>query len=347
MINYEGSDRISGLPDFILTDILSRLKAKEVIQTCILSKRWSKLWVFVPCLDFRYYESEAEDRENEVRETVIRENEVRENEVRDSERFENFVSSFLRFRDDATDLQSFSLSHRKSNSASARTWIDYALKHNPKKLKIVLEGHDRVHLHDIFFTCESLEDVYMDLRIKEGREKIKPDKIYLPRLKKRSFCHASIHGDYMEKLLVGCPVLESLSMFYCSLKMNNISSQTLKRLCISRCLLNKNWEPTTLTICAPNVEYLDIDVCVGYDMETRFRSLYDVRKAWLSVDFVGKYYSQLLSGLSNLENLQLRSDALEDMLKGELCDCPTFYYLKNLSLVDSCMCCLWSLVRFP
>ncbi|CAN6251580.1 unnamed protein product [Urochloa humidicola] len=44
-------DRLSNLSDVLLHAILSCLKARQVVQTSVLSKRWKHLWRSVPCLD--------------------------------------------------------------------------------------------------------------------------------------------------------------------------------------------------------------------------------------------------------------------------------------------------------
>ncbi|KAF8700185.1 hypothetical protein HU200_034562 [Digitaria exilis] len=44
-------DRLSALPDCLLHVIMSSLKARQVVQTCVLSRRWRDLWRTVPCLD--------------------------------------------------------------------------------------------------------------------------------------------------------------------------------------------------------------------------------------------------------------------------------------------------------
>ncbi|KAJ1271116.1 hypothetical protein BS78_06G104200 [Paspalum vaginatum] len=44
-------DRLSDLPDCLLHEIMSRMKAREAVQTCVLSRRWRHLWRSIPCLD--------------------------------------------------------------------------------------------------------------------------------------------------------------------------------------------------------------------------------------------------------------------------------------------------------
>ncbi|KAK1680567.1 hypothetical protein QYE76_041415 [Lolium multiflorum] len=48
---YAGRDRLSDLSDCLLHTILSRLKARQVVQTCLLSRRWRHLWLDAPYLD--------------------------------------------------------------------------------------------------------------------------------------------------------------------------------------------------------------------------------------------------------------------------------------------------------
>ncbi|XP_052619777.1 F-box/LRR-repeat protein At3g03360 [Lactuca sativa] len=52
----EEEDGISGLPDCLLLEILSRLPStKDAIRTGTLSKRWAHLWTWVPTLIFAHY----------------------------------------------------------------------------------------------------------------------------------------------------------------------------------------------------------------------------------------------------------------------------------------------------
>ncbi|CAO2142270.1 unnamed protein product [Urochloa humidicola] len=52
-------DLLSALPDCLLHVIMSSLKARQVVQTCVLSTRWRDLWRSVPCLDIDLAEFRA------------------------------------------------------------------------------------------------------------------------------------------------------------------------------------------------------------------------------------------------------------------------------------------------
>lgn len=49
-----GLDRISLLPDSLLHSILSLLNTRQVVQTCVLSKRWKTIWTDIPTLNFDF-----------------------------------------------------------------------------------------------------------------------------------------------------------------------------------------------------------------------------------------------------------------------------------------------------
>ncbi|CAO2149560.1 unnamed protein product [Urochloa humidicola] len=55
-----GPDLLSALPDCLLHVIMSSLKARQAVQTCVLSTRWRDLWRSMSCLDIDFDEFRAE-----------------------------------------------------------------------------------------------------------------------------------------------------------------------------------------------------------------------------------------------------------------------------------------------
>ncbi|KAG2566365.1 hypothetical protein PVAP13_7NG196491 [Panicum virgatum] len=97
-----GGDRLSALPDHLLHEIMSRMKARQMVQTCALSRRWRHLWPKVPCLDI--------DR--------------REFFDTDQEKFDDFIYFLLR-KVSVAHLDAFRLHDAITSNASA--WIRRAI----------------------------------------------------------------------------------------------------------------------------------------------------------------------------------------------------------------------------
>jgi len=67
----EQEDRISSLPDCILSHIMSFLPTKSSVETSILSRRWCNIWKDVSVLDFsdesfEFVKSDHDDMDQEV-----------------------------------------------------------------------------------------------------------------------------------------------------------------------------------------------------------------------------------------------------------------------------------------
>ncbi|KAI3878017.1 hypothetical protein MKW98_008294, partial [Papaver atlanticum] len=48
----DNPDRISDLPEYIITHILSSLPIKRMVSTSVLSTQWRNRWTSVPVIDF-------------------------------------------------------------------------------------------------------------------------------------------------------------------------------------------------------------------------------------------------------------------------------------------------------
>jgi hypothetical protein len=212
------TDRLSDLTDVLLLHIMSFLKAREAVRTCILSKRWRILWAHLPCLDFDSDEFGF-----------------------DTERFLIFVNSFFILRK-TSQLDSFRLSwnYYRTDPRTAKAWISTWLSRVseclPKQIIIDVIGDSRLEVPDSIFNCSSVE--VMDLLFYDIKsENFKSRIISLPSLKKLKILGVSLSDGFLKKLVSGCAMLEQLVMEGCELQMSTISSTVLKSLVIKDCFV--------------------------------------------------------------------------------------------------------------
>ncbi|XP_057425525.1 putative F-box/FBD/LRR-repeat protein At4g13965 isoform X2 [Lotus japonicus] len=128
----DNKDRLSDLHDCILLHILSFLKAKYAVQTCMLSKRWKDLWKRLPNLillsaDFDTFKF-----------------------------FTKFVSTILTRRDGSTALHALDFERMGCiQPPLIKRIVNYAVSHNVQQLGIYVEC-DMQHLLPCIFTCHTL-----------------------------------------------------------------------------------------------------------------------------------------------------------------------------------------------
>ncbi|KAJ3671172.1 hypothetical protein LUZ60_008598 [Juncus effusus] len=333
--NDEQTDRLSSLPDSVLTEILSLLKAREMVQTCILSSRWRNLWASVPCLDVDI----SEFRKNEeIKRIPISE--------RECERFQNFIGMFLQLRDNSIDVNSLCVTSNPAidlSSDCVKWGILYALRHNVKKLSVRLFLRELVEIPDCLFISENLESLEWSVQSVKANlvKKIKAVSIRLPILRYLKLRNCHLDGNFLEMIIFGCPVLESLYLINCRVKVNEISSRSLEILMFDDCvLIGEKSVPTVFTVCAPNVRYLVLNVFVGSEnMKIAFEGMSNVPQAWIEIDFWKSCCSHVLSGLPGLVDLDLHSEPFMEMLEVELPELPIFKNLKKLCMGNCCMAC--------
>ncbi|XP_057451629.1 F-box/FBD/LRR-repeat protein At3g26920-like [Lotus japonicus] len=129
----ENKDRLSDLSDCILLHILSFVKAKHAVQTCVLSTRWKDLWKYLPTLilhslDFSSLPS-----------------------------FTKFVSRLLTIRDGSTVLQGLDFEHLGWVQPNLlKRIVKYAVLHNIQRLGLIVTTSDIEHIPNCIFSSQTL-----------------------------------------------------------------------------------------------------------------------------------------------------------------------------------------------
>ncbi|KAL8032137.1 hypothetical protein ABFX02_13G075200 [Erythranthe guttata] len=221
-------DRISDLPDSVLSHILSFLSTQESVATAILGRRWRYLWSYVPNLDFDCVNQEIIYR------------------VLLQHKLHSLTAFRLRY---ATRCSAYQL----------ETWITFAVARNVRKLDLRLKDHvssRRIALPRCLFTCETLVHLTLDscgVVPSSGA-------VRLPRLEKLHLWYLDYETDEsLPRLISGCPVLEELSIiFYWDIVYCNVSSPTIKRFLL-KFTSEYSGGPDRLEINTPALEYIEIN----------------------------------------------------------------------------------------
>ncbi|XBI22439.1 hypothetical protein VPH35_063460 [Triticum aestivum] len=146
----EDVDRLSDMPECLLHDIMSRLKARQLVQTCALSSTLRRLWLTVPCLDIDAGEwASVAGRQDKVCFKPRFSEDDDEEEDEELDRLDDFVDSLLlRRRACASPLGTLRLSvpssgpiwmrllRDRSCCRSHTRWIRRGLRCSPATLDV-------------------------------------------------------------------------------------------------------------------------------------------------------------------------------------------------------------------
>ncbi|KAM6556076.1 hypothetical protein CsatB_003095 [Cannabis sativa] len=200
-------DKISKLPDALITHILSFLPTEEVVRTCILSKRWKFIWYSVPTLLF--YNTNDDDLE----------------------KLYNYVNKYLKHRKTGmkfiadSGITSFVLRMtgecERSKTRLIDKWLAFAVEKKIKKIELSI-NLDLIPIdwNSAYYCIPKilLENAkYLTILDLSG---IMLDSSYsfsFPSLKTLSL-ESVWHSDNSDsegvvKFLLGCPSLEKLRLF--------------------------------------------------------------------------------------------------------------------------------------
>ncbi|KAK2976641.1 hypothetical protein RJ640_024175 [Escallonia rubra] len=339
-------DRISNLPDAVLTHIISLLPPKEAVKTRLVSTRWKYIWTTLPTLRFEMPRV-------------------------DKKPFMEFVEKTLNLRN-GMPFQRFSI-HCSENNIYDRIYASLCnvVKGGVQELDLrFCDGSKNVRLPwDALMTCRTL----VCLRLGHAFVLDVPAEVCFPCLKVlhlRSVVYAN--DTSLQNLLSGCPVLEELYLRrYLFEKVDNlrrtdyVSVPSLKRLKLRVDQLDverrKSIGETVLfevSIDAPSLECLVLldSVSGGYYY---VKSLPSLREATIDVSSsdrlephdgwwfnLNRWLFSLFRSSQSVERLTLSSSTLWALgFARQSGNLPMFSNLVNLSL-GLAKCHGWKLLPF-
>lgn len=246
-----GRDRISELPEHLITQILSYLPTKDSVKTSVVATQWKSLWLNVPGLDLNC--SNFPHEEDEV---VL-----------------SFVDRFLEFNSEARlSKVKVKPSHLEINGLTDRigTAVNLGAQHVDVESSVFYRDANTLEYPCVEFmplnlftskTLVSLKLTYSGLR--------DPGFVFMPRLRFMELLGVFWQDTMnVEKLVSGCPVLEELTLLR-DMESNfqneddvfmRVRSRSLKRFCVpfkhGFCCSSR--VKSTLEIDAPGLEYLSL-----------------------------------------------------------------------------------------
>jgi hypothetical protein len=339
-------DRLSALPDCLLHVIMSSLRARQVVQTSVLSTRWRHLWRSVPCLDVDIVEfrgsggggySSSDDSDDDSSDSDIDtdsdsdyDSGYSRSKGKGWEEFEDFAVNLM-LRCNIALLDSFRLDIDRGrkprfNSASHGSWT-YSGQQAAAWLRRAMKYRTPPGLN------------------------LRPSSWHLRTL---HLCHVPLDDRFAEHLRSVCRSLEDLELDHCACEIQSIASDSLKNLVLKHCTLGRffsdiaspklktlvinggsnRYHNPPLAISAPMVGYLRLDVNPG-----RFRGGVSINKTMASLDRASIRVRRNKYSLSNLRS-RLRGDQSE-----LLCSVSSATSLE-LSGVGTTVCVLFGIFVF-
>jgi len=267
-------DRISELPNCILSNILAMLSIKDLLKTSILSKRWCNLWALRRDLYFDIFNvlgsSEEELLQSQYLIEVLntstispgvifygvptKEKHVNLDMSRDEfvKRVDGFVKNFQ-----GTKIDSFIVSFYLDceQSSAINPWISFAIARRVERIDLLFLGRPYVlpinkckrYEFDFDLFSETNASTLKHLRLENCLvcHPIKCDFIPLKNLRSLSLEEVRLEETFIESLLSKCPRLEELSLIFCEFKSSvpEIVSSSLCHLKVLGCYLvcNNNY----------------------------------------------------------------------------------------------------------
>ncbi|CAK9146297.1 unnamed protein product [Ilex paraguariensis] len=225
------NDRLSRIPDGILSQILSSLDTKHAVQTCILSKRWKYLWTSLPSLNF--YSTSFKKLSS----------------------FNRFVQHVLTLRDHSVRLTNFNFSRRGSmNWRLFNKVINFTQSHNVENLYFHFEDIGDCGFPNYLYSSYSLKKLQISFGYSQSlRKPLYFEELTILNLKVVSFIKPDLFSS--------CPKLVELTIVNCSFDLDTLTicAPQLARLNISYCSGRENG--CKIALLAPKLTLFTLDAC--------------------------------------------------------------------------------------
>ncbi|KAK9074359.1 hypothetical protein SSX86_006957 [Deinandra increscens subsp. villosa] len=303
----ENVDRLSRLPEEIVSQILSLMPTRFAVRTSILSKRWRYSWMFVTNLDLD---------DNEVPSIIL-------------DNLTNIVGRVLEFRKSSqVKLFRLHITNTEVPESCVSKWIDKAVGLKVCEFDIQITN---LEFPLSFFTCKTLTKLRLhraeaDLTLWEF-----PSSVSLPCLKTLDITVSTNPAGNAFKLINGCPILEDLSLkIHWGTEMEDFifSIPTLKRL---RLTLECQIPIIKVVLDVPHLEYLFVGGDFSFFVMKDVSSLVE---ASISFSDLSSHLQlvELLKGLSGVKSFSLETICF-DYFGELLClGLPIFTNMKHMEL---------------
>ncbi|TXG68772.1 hypothetical protein EZV62_003707 [Acer yangbiense] len=309
-------DRISELPEPILHHILSFLHFDEVARTCVLSKKWERVWLTHPVVEiYNWLFNSCYHYEEKV---------FRRRRLKLLDAIEKCLRNRRRHCKGLVSMKKFTIVMKLLKDQEFAPFVDrcvsYAIGCNVKKLRLEFELYyddydydddddDEVdrdiryyNLPPIVFCAKSIEVLKLEsckVRLPIGSD------VKLSNLRKLILYGVDINNHAINNLFAGCPLIEEVLIGYCT------GFESLELFCLSR--INNiemfyNMDFSWVDVKLLNVSSLSIleDKFIQYDINvTGCSNLKDIELMGASMKDESLY--KLISELPLLENLCLDS----------------------------------------
>ncbi|CAN6814901.1 unnamed protein product [Brassica oleracea] len=199
----DGVDTISSLPDEILQHILSSLKTATVIKTSTLSKRWRHVWSGTPSLYLVW--TGHNFKVDSMNKTLARYTARK-------------MTSFHLYADNI---------NRSIESPDINRSIEFAMSKNVENMLLDIRYY-RYNLPELLYFSSTIKQLTLSVHNYYSDMKVPISSVSWTSLKKLSLFCCNFSEECMARILSGSPILERLSLDFCSeLKVIDVSKSLI------------------------------------------------------------------------------------------------------------------------